>query len=342
MNPSASLTASSVVFNTGSENFGVITAAFVTFQDGSANSGSVIGDAVFNGSAINRVAGLVSGNATFAATATNLGTVQGTVTIDDSAYAAWLAANTGVTQYTGAGPHNGQWAYNSTEYASQAAAQAAYDAANGGGSNWYDDSSDAHLTVTLNGSVTQSDEGGGVVAALFDGSAGYLNISNPLAFNNNPFTIELFFNPTDMNGSLWGQDNGSGNLSKLISYGNLTIEVHGSGSRIDLSSGSVISNSWNHMAVVRDDSNNVTLYVNGINVSSNYFSSDLGDITQPFNIGWAGESGIGKFNGKIAAFRAIVGTALYTSNFSVPTALPTAVSGTQLLLNFGATAVPTV
>jgi len=132
MNPSASLIASSVIFNAGSENFGAITSADVIFND-SANSGSVIGNALFNGSAINRVAGLVSGNAIFAATATNLGTVQGTVTIDDSAYAAWLTANAGVTQYTGAGPHNGQWAYNSTEYASQADAQAAYDAANGGG-----------------------------------------------------------------------------------------------------------------------------------------------------------------------------------------------------------------
>jgi len=208
--------------------------------------------------------------------------------------------------------------------------------------NWYDDASDAHHAVTLNGSVTQSDEGGGVKAALFDGGTGYLNISTPLAFNNNPFTVELFFNPTDMNGSLWGQDNGFGNFSKLIAYGNIVIEVHGTSYRIDLSAGSVIANSWNHMAVVRDDSNMVALYVNGINVSSNTFSDDLGSITQPFNIGWAGESGIGKFNGKIAAFRVVVGSALYTSNFSVPTTLPTAVAGTQLLLNFGATAVPTV
>jgi hypothetical protein len=50
-----------------------------------------------------------------------------------SAYQAWLAANTGVNQYTGTGAKNGQWAYNSTEYPSQAAAQEAADAASGGG-----------------------------------------------------------------------------------------------------------------------------------------------------------------------------------------------------------------
>lgn len=153
MNPSASLTASSVVFNTGSENFGAITAA-VTFNDGSANSGTVTGNAAFNGAAINRAAGTISGNAVFSDTsvnagtvtgdatiaesATNAGTVSGTVTVggggsgggqsDEGNYQEWLAANSGVNQYSGAGSHNGQWAYNSTEYGSQANAQAAYDA----------------------------------------------------------------------------------------------------------------------------------------------------------------------------------------------------------------------
>jgi hypothetical protein len=97
MNPSASLTASSVIFNTGSENFGAITAT-VTFNDGSANSGAVTGDAVFNGSAINRAVGSVSGNATFAFLATNSGFVTGTVTflqasnedLDDAALVANL------------------------------------------------------------------------------------------------------------------------------------------------------------------------------------------------------------------------------------------------------------
>jgi hypothetical protein len=51
-------------------------------------------------------------------------------TPEETAYQSWLASNTGVNQYSGAGDRNGQWAYNSTEYASQAEAQAAEDAAN--------------------------------------------------------------------------------------------------------------------------------------------------------------------------------------------------------------------
>jgi hypothetical protein len=42
-----------------------------------------------------------------------------------------------VNQYSGPGEKNGQWAYNQTEYPSQVEAQAAYDAANAGGtSGW--------------------------------------------------------------------------------------------------------------------------------------------------------------------------------------------------------------
>jgi len=206
--------------------------------------------------------------------------------------------------------------------------------------HWYDDSSDLHSAITLNGVVEQSDEGGGVKSALFSG-AGYFNLPTPIAFANNPFTVELFFNPNGTISSLWGQDNGAGNNSKFIAYSGIVIQLTGNGVRTDLNSSAFIASAWNHMAVVRDSSNNVSLYLNGTSVDSNTFTGDLGDITQAFNVGWAGEPGLGKFSGKIAGFR-ITNTAVYTSNFTPPTSLLTAISGTQLLLNFEATAVPTV
>lgn len=39
------------------------------------------------------------------------------------------------------------------------------------------------------------------------------------------------------------------------------------------------------------------------------------------------------FSGQITNFRWVVGTAIYTTNFTVPTAPLTAVAGTQLLLS---------
>jgi hypothetical protein len=123
MNPSLSI-ACDATFGAGSENFGTVTGN-VTFQDGSANSGTVTGNAVFEGTAENKAGAIVTGNATFAeGTAVNNGTVNGSVVMTGQ-FATWLAANSGVNQYNGAGSKHGQWAYNSTEYASEAAASAA-------------------------------------------------------------------------------------------------------------------------------------------------------------------------------------------------------------------------
>jgi len=115
-------------FGDGSENFGYVTGN-VTFQNGSANNGVVNGNAVFEGTAENKAGATVTGNATFAeGTAVNNGTVGGSVTLFGP-FTTWLAANAGVGQYTGVGYKNSQWAYNSTEYASEADAQeAAYGA----------------------------------------------------------------------------------------------------------------------------------------------------------------------------------------------------------------------
>jgi len=218
--------------------------------------------------------------------------------------------------------------------------------------SWYDDASDAAHAVTLNGSVTQSDEGGGVVAALFDGADGtYLN-SSTINFGTSPFTIEGFFNPSTYSSSslmgLFGGSNGGGNQPKLCSYinannGNLVTDILdgiAGGIEIGTPLANFSTNSWNHVALVRDNGA-FNLYVNGVlQAFAADDGRDLSSVSSPFGIGYFYECST--FNGKIAAFRVVVGTALYTSNFSVPTTLPTAVSGTQLLLNFGATAVPTV
>jgi hypothetical protein len=47
-------------------------------------------------------------------------------------------------------------------------------------------------------------------------------------------------------------------------------------------------------------------------------------------------------NGSIAGLRIVNNNGLYSSNFTIPTSLPSAISGTVLLLNFGATTAPTV
>jgi len=110
MNPNISI-ACDATFGAGSENFGTVTGN-VVFQDGSANSGTVTGNAVFEGNAQNKAGATVSGNATFAEeTAVNNGTVSGSVTFAGP-FVTWLAANSGVNQYSGVGSNNGKWFHN--------------------------------------------------------------------------------------------------------------------------------------------------------------------------------------------------------------------------------------
>jgi hypothetical protein len=219
---------------------------------------------------------------------------------------------------------------------------------------WYADASDAAHTVTLNGNVTQSDEGGGVKAALFNGSDGTQLSSPNINFGTSPFTIEGFFNSANFATannpnlmSLFGQDNGYGTyVAKFLMYATTTTNIQtllNSGSNqltFDTNISNVNTNGWNHIAFVRGNGL-FAVYINGILKGSVADDNrDFSSITAPFSIGYGGESSFSSFNGKIAGFRVVLGTALYT--FTVPTTLPTAVSGTQLLLNFGATNAPVV
>ena len=211
--------------------------------------------------------------------------------------------------------------------------------------NWYEDTSSAARTVTLNGTVTQSDEGSGVIAALLDGSLDYLSTSN-INFGDNQFTIEGFFKPNSLNqmSVLFGSSNGPYNQPKLVAYvynGNLKVELINESTQSSLEAplSNIKLNEWNHIALIRDGGYNA-LYINGVHVDNAPFQSTTG-ITAPFYVGWAGE--IDSFDGLIAGFRVVVGTALYGgATLTIPTTLPTDVSGTELLLNFGATAAPTV
>ena len=77
----------------------------------------------------------------------------------------------------------------------------------------------------------------------------------------------------------------------------------------------------------------MTLWLNGVNVGTATSSYNLTSATQPLFIGRNGDSTDGSQDwlGYISNFRIVKGTALYTSNFTPPTAPLTAISGTQVL-----------
>jgi hypothetical protein len=94
-------------------------------------------------------------------------------------------------------------------------------------------------------------------------------------------------------------------------------------------SGTVAPGAWTHIAYVRS-SNVIRVYVNGV-VSATTLSNSAatGRIRQ---VGEGRTSGL-PFPGYISNFR-LVGSAVYTSNFTPPTSPVTAITNTQLLCDF--------
>ena len=95
------------------------------------------------------------------------------------------------------------------------------------------------------------------------------------------------------------------------------------------------NNEWHHFAYVRSG-NDHKLYVNGILRNSETRSGTMVDSTGQFNIGNFGEGyAIGAPDGIYCDVRLVKGTAVYSgSTYTVPTAPLTAISNTELLVNF--------
>jgi len=162
----------------------------------------------------------------------------------------------------------------------------------------------------------------------FDGSGDYLQTPDSEIFSlgTNDYTIEGWFYFTTLSATqrVFGQR--AANASEL----QMMLETNASGElryyfAISNSSkvlgGSVATqiNTWHHIAVVRKNLVH-TLYVDGVSVATN--STDTGTLenrSQPFSIGRQGNYTSDAFNGHISNFRICKGTAVYTSDFTVPT-----------------------
>lgn len=189
--------------------------------------------------------------------------------------------------------------------------------------------------VSYTSNLTQITDG----AVAFDGSGDYLSLASSADFgfstpsgNSNDFTIEWFKHWTTLSGyqTVWS-NNYISSPGLLIQTGN------GDGRyRVYVSSGTEIFQetnapavgSWYHYALVRNGTT-YTLYRNGIANGAAGSSSAAGSGSDAATIG----QGNGSYyeNGFISNFHVVKGTALYTSNFTPPTAGISSVTNTKLL-----------
>jgi hypothetical protein len=206
------------------------------------------------------------------------------------------------------------------------------DGTNGAQNNTFLDSSTNNFTITRNGNVTQGSFSpyGSNWSNFFDGNGDYLTCSASVPATG-AFTVEMFLYPTSTAGyQLLFSQFTSGNAGSLQLLWDDTTDKF----TVNIGLGTVLTststyalNTWHHLAITRDGSNNMTMWVNGASAATTTNSTSILQTTTYI----ASRSALdGYFNGYISNLR-VTNTAVYTTAFTPSTTPLTAISGTTLL-----------
>jgi hypothetical protein len=220
------------------------------------------------------------------------------------------------------------------------------DGTNGAQNNTFLDSSTNNFTITRNGNTTQgsfspfSQTGWG---NYFDGTGDYLTIADNTALDmgNSNFTIEGWYYPlgnASVSTAIFSKRADSSAVGGvLLYYGgtgltpSLLVDIGGSWAINSASTVPFAADQWNHFAVVRNGSA-FNLYINGVSGVSATNAGSIPDNSAAFTIGATGANGAFPISAcYMSNFRVVKGTAVYTANFTPPTAPLTAITNTSLL-----------
>lgn len=184
---------------------------------------------------------------------------------------------------------------------------------------------------------------GGSMLFVAGGLSSQTNVSYPndadLRIGTQSFTIEWFqfYEDSDANAIVFSiGTNGTTGNEICVVYQGTTLYVFTDSTSSSVSS-AVTKNIWQHVAVVgnggADGSRTVSVYVNGTLVLTRTANYNLTQ-TDTLRIGNQTDASVlnGNYAGRLANFRWVVGTQVYTNTFTPPTAPLTAIAGTQLLL----------
>lgn len=192
-------------------------------------------------------------------------------------------------------------------------------------------------------------------SVLFNGSSQYLSIPYNTAFQTSTgsWTIECWVYPTTigttnkiiacLGNTTYDFINGTGFQYTLYigTSGNVAFNSYiGSSSATTVTTSIVLSASnWYHIAVVYSGTT-LNIYINGVLAGTNSSltiasQATLSKLQIGTSAGFTGSPSTEYFPGYISNFRVVKGTALYTTNFTPPTASLTAIANTGLLTCVG-------
>lgn len=175
-------------------------------------------------------------------------------------------------------------------------------------------------------------------SGYFDGTGDYLTFPNntAFAFGTGAFTIEFWINASlNSDKFILGGRSAIGTMHITTGGFSSTAGVlRYVGSSTIVSSNVITDSSWHHCAIVRNGSNNITLYVDGVSVGTGTDSTNYTQTSGTWYIARNDSGDTGYLTGYLFGLRIVKGTAVYTTAFTPPTAPLTAISGTSLLASF--------
>lgn len=176
-------------------------------------------------------------------------------------------------------------------------------------------------------------------SGYFDGAGDYLTPvgSTAVNFGTGDFTVELWVYATTGDPVVFDGRSGSAQNAITIQVFTTTGQVvfYNNDGTSRISGSGFIANTWHHIAVTRSGTS-TRLFLNGTQLGSTF--TDASSYVSGTNRPAVGAAGFGlggsALTGYISNLRVVKGTAVYTANFTPPTAPVTAITNTSLLLNF--------
>jgi hypothetical protein len=171
-------------------------------------------------------------------------------------------------------------------------------------------------------------------SSYFDGTGDFLSVSggSALNFDTGNFTVECWiYFANDLTNAECTFFAGTGTGNADLSYNEGSFRFGRANVAWDTTISHVLARrAWHHVAFTKE-SGVAKVYVNGILIGS-------GANTQSYNAANARINAAADTSrqliGYMSGLRVVKGTAVYTANFTPPTAPPTAIANTSLLLNF--------
>lgn len=196
-------------------------------------------------------------------------------------------------------------------------------------------------TGVVNPSLNTPFTGGVGGSEYFNGSTGYLSVPNsaPLQLTNTgAFTLECWIYPTTISVARYiftnyNQSPAYSGYGFGIGCDNFNTQLQFWDGVLWRYFGAITANVWTHIAITYQGSGTTGLvFVNGVQQGSAFPITSVINYTAGNALIGAQSASAGFFAGYISNFRIVKGTAVYTANFTPPTAPLTAITNTSLLI----------